>query len=57
MAFVLRRDAGGMWTGAGVPRGSCDNALVLCDAHERALPSWLGFNSQRSQARRQPGDT
>lgn len=43
-AIVLRRDAGGMWTGAGVPRGSCDNALVLCDAHERALPGWLAFN-------------
>ena len=41
---AMRRDAGGMWTGAGVPRGSCDNALVLCDAHERALPSWLAFN-------------
>ncbi len=43
-AVVVRRDAGGMWTGAGVPRGSCDTAQVLCDAHERGLPSWLGFN-------------
>lgn len=42
-AIVLRRDSGGMWAGAGVPRGSCDTMQVLCDAHERALPAWLGF--------------
>ncbi len=43
-AIVLRRDSGGMWAGAGSPRGSCDTTTVLCDARERALPSWLGFN-------------
>lgn len=43
-AIVLRRDAGGMWAGAGVPKGSCDTRQVLCDAHERALPGWLAFN-------------
>ena len=43
-AIVLRRDTGGMWAGAGVPRGSCDTRQVLCDARERALPSWLAFN-------------
>ncbi|MDO3639978.1 phosphodiester glycosidase family protein [Mycolicibacterium arseniciresistens] len=43
-AIVLRRDTGGMWTGAGVPRGSCDTYAVLCDSKERALPSWLAFN-------------
>lgn len=43
-AIVLRRDTGGMWTGAGVPRGSCDTRQVLCDSRERALPSWLAFN-------------
>lgn len=43
-AIVARRDTGGMWAGAGSPRGSCDTAAVLCDARERALPSWLGFN-------------
>jgi hypothetical protein len=43
-AIVLRRDTGGMWAGAGVPRGSCDTYQVLCDARERALPSWLAFN-------------
>lgn len=43
-AIVLRRDTGGMWAGAGVPRGSCDTTQVLCDARERALPSWLAFN-------------
>ncbi len=43
-AIVLRRDTGGMWAGAGVPKGSCDTYQVLCDAHERALPSWLAFN-------------
>jgi hypothetical protein len=43
-AIVLRRDAGGMWAGAGSPRGSCDNTAVLCDARERALPGWLAFN-------------
>ena len=43
-AIVLRRDAGGMWAGAGVPRGSCDTRQVLCDSGERALPSWLAFN-------------
>ncbi len=43
-AIVLRRDTGGMWAGAGVPKGSCDTMQVLCDAHERALPSWLAFN-------------
>lgn len=43
-SIVLRRDTGGMWAGAGVPRGSCDTRQVLCDSHERALPSWLGFN-------------
>jgi len=41
---VLRRDSGGMWAGAGSPRGSCDTTAVLCDARERALPSWLAFN-------------
>lgn len=41
---VLRRDAGGMWAGAGVPKGSCDTRQVLCDAHERGLPGWLAFN-------------
>ena len=43
-AIVLRRDTGGMWAGAGVPKGSCDTRQVLCDARERALPSWLAFN-------------
>ena len=43
-AIVLRRDTGGMWAGAGVPKGSCDTYQVLCDARERALPSWLAFN-------------
>lgn len=43
-AIVLRRDTGGMWTGAGSPRGSCDTTAALCDARERALPSWLAFN-------------
>ena len=43
-AIVLRRDTGGMWSGAGSPRGNCDTRQVLCDARERALPSWLAFN-------------
>ena len=43
-AIVLRRDSGGMWAGAGSPRGSCDTMQVLCDARERALPSWLAFD-------------
>jgi hypothetical protein len=43
-AIVLQRDTGGMWAGAGVPRGSCDTRQVLCDSRERALPSWLAFN-------------
>lgn len=43
-AIVLRRDTGGMWAGAGVPKGSCDTVQVLCDSRERALPSWLAFN-------------
>ncbi len=43
-AIVLRRDTGGMWSGAGSPKGNCDTRLVLCDSRERALPSWLGFN-------------
>jgi hypothetical protein len=43
-AIVVRRDSGGMWAGAGAPKGSCDTRQVLCDSHERALPSWLAFN-------------
>ncbi len=43
-AIVLRRDTGGMWAGAGSPRGSCDTTAVLCDARERALPAWLAFD-------------
>jgi hypothetical protein len=43
-SIVLRRDTGGMWAGAGVPRGSCDTRQVLCDSRERGLPSWLAFN-------------
>jgi hypothetical protein len=43
-AIVLRRDTGGMWAGAGVPKGNCDTYQVLCDSHERTLPSWLAFN-------------
>lgn len=43
-AIVLRRDTRGMWAGAGSPKGSCDTRQVLCDSHERALPSWLAFN-------------
>ena len=43
-SIVLRRDTGGMWAGAGVPKGSCDTFAVLCDSRERALPSWLAFN-------------
>ena len=43
-SIVLRRDTGGMWAGAGVPRGSCDTFEVLCDSRERALPSWLAFS-------------
>ena len=43
-AIVLRRDTGGMWAGAGVPKGNCDTHQVLCDSHERALPGWLAFN-------------
>jgi hypothetical protein len=42
--IVLRRDSGGMWAGAGSPRGSCDTSQVLCDARERALPGWLAFD-------------
>lgn len=42
-AIVLRRDTGGMWAGAGAPRGSCDTMQTLCDAHERTLPAWLAF--------------
>lgn len=42
-SIVLRRDTGGMWAGAGVPKGSCDTRQVLCDSRERALPSWLAF--------------
>ena len=43
-AIVLRRDTGGMWSGAGVPDGNCDTRQVLCESRERALPSWLAFN-------------
>lgn len=43
-SLVLRRDAGGMWAGTGAPRGSCDTTEVLCDARERAMPAWLGFD-------------
>lgn len=43
-AIVLRRDTGGMWAGAGSPRGNCDTMQVLCDLRSRALPSWLAFN-------------
>ena len=43
-AIVLRRETGGMWSGAGSPRGSCDTWQVLCDSRERALPSWLAFS-------------
>jgi hypothetical protein len=43
-AIILRRDTGGMWAGSGAPKGNCDTTQVLCDSHERALPSWLGFN-------------
>jgi Phosphodiester glycosidase len=43
-AIVLRRDTGGMWAGAGVPKGNCDTREVLCDSHERSLPGWLAFN-------------
>ena len=43
-SIVLRRDTGGMWAGAGVPKGSCDTYEVLCDSRERALPSWLAFS-------------
>ncbi|MHA3024546.1 phosphodiester glycosidase family protein [Mycobacterium sp. BMJ-28] len=42
-SIVLRRDTGGMWAGAGVPKGSCDTYQVLCDSRERALPAWLAF--------------
>ncbi len=42
-AIVLRRDTGGMWSGAGSPRGNCDTRQVLCDSRERAQPSWLAF--------------
>lgn len=43
-SIVLSREAGGMWAGAGSPRGSCDTSEVLCDARERALPGWLAFD-------------
>ena len=44
-AIVLRRDTGGMWSGAGVPRRQLRyRRQVLCDSKERALPSWLAFN-------------
>ncbi|MEZ0339092.1 phosphodiester glycosidase family protein [Mycobacterium sp. pV006] len=43
-AIVLRRDTGGMWAGAGSPRGSCDTMAVLCDSRERAQPAWLAFD-------------
>ena len=43
-AIVVRRETGGMWAGAGSPKGRCDTREVLCDAHERALPGWLAFN-------------
>jgi phosphodiester glycosidase len=43
-AIVLRREAGGMWSGSGSPKGDCDTRQVLCDSGERALPSWLAFN-------------
>jgi hypothetical protein len=44
LAIVLCRDTGGMWAGTGVRKGSCDTGQVLCDSHERVLPSWLAFN-------------
>ena len=28
----------------GRAQGVCDTYQVLCDSHERALPSWLAFN-------------
>jgi hypothetical protein len=43
-ATVLRRHTGGMWAGAGMPKGNCDTREVLCDSHERSLPGWLAFN-------------
>lgn len=43
-AIVVRRETGGMWAGAGSPKGRCDTRQVLCDARERALPGWLAFN-------------
>jgi Phosphodiester glycosidase len=43
-AIVLRRDTGGMWSGAGSPRGSCDTVQALCDSRERDLGAWLAFN-------------
>lgn len=42
-AIVLRRDTGGMWAGAGSPKGNCDTRAVLCDSRERALGAWLAF--------------
>ncbi len=42
-ALVVRRDSGGMWAGADSPRGSCDTTEILCDARDRALPSWLAL--------------
>jgi hypothetical protein len=40
----LHRDTGGMWAGAGAPKGNCDTQQVLCDSYEPALPAWLAFN-------------
>ena len=50
-AIVVRRNAGGMWAGAGFPRGSCDTAEVLCDARERALPGWLALSLESELGR------
>ena len=43
-ALVLRRNSSGMWAGADDTRGACDTMDVFCDARERALPTWVGFD-------------
>ena len=49
-AIVLRRDTGGMWAGAGVPKGSCDTYEVLCDSRERALTELARLQLTRQAA-------
>ena len=43
-AIVLRRETGGMWAGAGSPRGSATPGRSCATRTSAALPSWLAFN-------------